>query len=532
MRVAMYVRVSTTGQVEAQTIEQQIDRLKAHIESEGWLLSKEHIYRDDGYSGAKLNRPGLDSLRDRAALAEFDVVLVTAPDRLSRNYVHQMLLLEELTEHGVRVEFLERPMSDDPHDRLLLQIRSAVAEYERTLITDRMRRGRLQKLRAGQLVPWPIPPYSYRADPENPRDPKGIRLDETEAAIVAEMFEWYLEPGATLYQVAKRLSKLGIPTPRGKERWHPSTVGNILRNPIYMGIAYANRLRNVTSQRRKSALCPVGMGQTKKNRPEEEWIPLPMPAVVSEEVFALVQEKLKQNQQTASRNNKVHNYLLRGRISCGHCRLSAGARTMKGKYHYYVCNGRHVTIQAIRGQRCPARFMPATQLDELVWQDLCQVLTKPAMIAQALERAHGGHWLPQELQARIRNLKKAIKQLVRQRQRLLEAYLAEVVQLPEFERKQQELNQKQAALEQQVEQLNATAEQRAALMDLFPPIETFCQRVQPILEQATFAQRRQLIELLVDRVIVTDDEVELRYVIPTQPEGPHTLFTHLRTNYR
>lgn len=85
MRVAMYVRVSTTGQVEAQTIEQQIDRLKAHIESEGWLLSREHIYRDDGYSGAKLNRPGLDSLHDRVALAEFDVVLVTAPDRLSRN---------------------------------------------------------------------------------------------------------------------------------------------------------------------------------------------------------------------------------------------------------------------------------------------------------------------------------------------------------------------------------------------------------------------------------------------------------------
>ena len=110
----MYVRVSTTGQVEAQTIEQQLERLQAHIEQEGWILSTEHIYRDDGYSGAKLNRPGLDSLRDRAALAEFDVVLVTAPDRLSRNYVHQMLLLEELTQQGVSVEFLERPMSDDP----------------------------------------------------------------------------------------------------------------------------------------------------------------------------------------------------------------------------------------------------------------------------------------------------------------------------------------------------------------------------------------------------------------------------------
>ena len=528
----MYVRVSTTGQVEAQTIEQQLERLQAHIEKEDWILSTEHIYRDDGYSGAQLNRPGLDSLRDRAALAEFDVVLVTAPDRLSRNYVHQMLLLEELTQQGVSVEFLERPMSDDPHDRLLLQIRSAVAEYERTLITERMRRGRLRKIRAGQLVPWPVPPYGYRANPENPRDPNGIRLDEAEAVIVAEMFDWYLEPGVTLYQVAKRLSELGIPTPRGKPRWHPSTVGKILRNPIYKGITYANRLRNVPSRRRKSALSPVGMGQTKKCRPEEEWIPLPMPAVVSEEVFGRVQEKLNQNRQTASRNNKVYNYLLRGRVSCGHCRLSAGARTMKAKYHYYICNGRHATIQARRGQRCPARFMPGTQLDALVWQDVCQVVTRPALIAQALERAHGGHWLPQELQARLRNLKKAAQHLARQQERLLEAYLAEVVQLPEFERKHQELSQKQAALEQQAAQLQATAEQRAALLETFPAIETFCQQVQPVLAQATFAQRRQLVELLIDRVIVTDEEVEIRYVIPTQPEGPHTPFMHLRTNYR
>ena len=531
MRAAMYVRVSTTGQVEAQTIEQQIERLQAHIESEGWLLLTEHIYRDDGYSGAKLNRPGLDNLRDRAALAEFDVVLVTEPDRLSRNYVHQMILLEELTQHGVRVEFLERPMSDDPHDRLLLQIRSAVAEYERTLITDRMRRGRLRKLRAGQLLPWPIPPYCYRTDPENPRDPKGIRLDETETAIVAEMFAWYLEPGVTLGQVARRLNDLGVLTPRGKSKWHPSTVGSIFRNPIYMGITYANRFRSVPPQRRRSALAPVGMEQSRKIRPEDEWIPLPMPAVVTAEVFAQVQEKLKQNQLSASRNNKVHDYLLRGRVSCGHCRLSAGARTVKSKYHYYICSGRHARIRAVREQGCPARFIPATQLDELIWQDLCQVLTQPAMIAQALERAHGGHWLPQELQTRIKNLKQAQKLLTRQQERLLEAYLAEVVQLPEFERKQQGLEQKQAALEQQLDQLKTTAQQREALMELFPPMETFCQQVQPVLEEATFAQRRQLVELLIDRVIVTDDEVEIRYVIPTQPDGPHTPFMHLRTNY-
>ena len=89
-------------------------------------------------------------------------------------------------------------MRDDPHDQLLLQIRSAVAQYERSLITERMRRGRLRKIRAGQLVPWTVPPYGLHPDPEKPRDPEGVRLDEVTAVIVAEMFHGYLEPGNTL----------------------------------------------------------------------------------------------------------------------------------------------------------------------------------------------------------------------------------------------------------------------------------------------------------------------------------------------
>jgi site-specific DNA recombinase len=118
-----------------------------------------------------LQRPGLDRLRDAVAAAALDRVLVTAPDRLARNYVHQMVLLEELERHGCQVDFLERPMSQDPQDQLLLQIRSAVAEYERTPIGERMRRGRLRELQAGGLLPWTRPPYALRLDPERPRDP-------------------------------------------------------------------------------------------------------------------------------------------------------------------------------------------------------------------------------------------------------------------------------------------------------------------------------------------------------------------------
>jgi site-specific DNA recombinase len=185
MRVAIYARVSTTRQAQAQTIEQQLDRLRAVVAEHGWTLEEQHIYRDDGYSGAGLSRPGLDRLRDQAALAELDLVLVTAPDRLARNYVHQVLLLDELGRHGLKVEFLDRPMSHDPHDQLLLQIRGAVAEYERTLIAERMRRGRQAKLRAGTLLPWTTPPFAYRLDPERPRDVAGVRVEAGEAVLVA-----------------------------------------------------------------------------------------------------------------------------------------------------------------------------------------------------------------------------------------------------------------------------------------------------------------------------------------------------------
>jgi hypothetical protein len=120
LRMGMYARVSTSRQAQAQTIEQQLERLRAAVGERGWVLDAERVYRDDGYRGATLSRPGLDRLRDHAALADLDVVVVTAPDRLARNDVHQVLLVDELGRHGCRVEFLDRPMSADPHDQLLL----------------------------------------------------------------------------------------------------------------------------------------------------------------------------------------------------------------------------------------------------------------------------------------------------------------------------------------------------------------------------------------------------------------------------
>ena len=530
MRVAVYARVSTTRQAQAQGIEQQLDRLRGAAAERGWELDDQHVYRDDGYSGARIGRPGLDRLRDHAALAELDVVLVTAPDRLARNYVHQVLLIDELGGHGCQVEFLDRPMSADPHDQLLLQIRGAVAEYERTLIAERMRRGRQAKLRAGTLLPWTTAPFGYRLDPDRPRLASAARVDPGEAVLVAQLFDWYLEPQATVYRLARRLTDLGVATPRGGPRWNTASVRGILRNPSYAGRALSNRTQVAPARGRKSAMLPAGPGVSHAPRPEEDWIAVPVPVIVSEETFAQVQAKLDANQQGAARNTR-HEYLLRALISCGACRLGCTGRQTAAGYRYYLCRGRTDPLRVAQGQRCTARYIPAGQLDELVWADLCALLTDPAQVTRALARAQGGAWLPQELQARQATIGRALGQLDRQQQRLLDAYLAEVITLPELERKRQDLDRCRDTLLAQQRQLDAAARQRLELGAVADGIEAFCQTVRAGLATATFEQRRLLAELLIDRVVVTDGEAEIRYVLPTSPDGPHRPFCQLRKDH-
>jgi site-specific DNA recombinase len=538
MRVAVYVRVSTSRQVKLQTIEQQLERVRKHVREKGWELPDENVFRDDGYSGTTLKRPGLDALRDRARLRDLEVVVVLSPDRLARNYVHQMVLIEEFEKGGCRVEFVERPMSSEPNDQLLLQIRGAVAEYERTLLSERMRRGRLAKYKAGLLLPWTHVPYGYRVDPDRPRDPGGVRPDEAKAAVVAEIFATYLEQGASLFGVSRHLEARGIPAPRGGKVWSVATLRGILTNPVYAGRIYAGRVRYRPAKIRRSATHPIGHPHDSAvPLPPEEWIPVAsVPAVVSQEQFDLVKEKLSKNKTFAKRNNKAHTYLLRALVSCGRCKLCCIARTQTGrnnKYRqrYYVCSGKYKQAQSGLQEKCPSRHAPADQLDELVWRDLCEVLTHPESITDALQRAHGGHWLPQELKVRQENLREGRAALGRQLERLTEAYLGEVIPLAEYERRRRDLEHRDEALSGQERQLRAQAQQRTELAGVVGSVEDFCERVRSGLADATFEQRRRLVELLIDRVIVTDEEVEIRYVIPTDPSSEQVRFCHLRSDY-
>lgn len=536
MTIALYARVSTPRQTSTQTIEQQLERLRARVEGGAEPPSSGAsalVFRDDGYSGATLRRPGLDALRDAVASGQINHVLMTAPDRLSRKYVHQVLLLEELERFGCVVEFLDRPMNHDPHDELLLQIRGAVAEYERTLIAERMRRGRLAKLRTGTLLPWTRVPYGYRVDTDRPRDPVGVRIDPAEGAVVQALFTRYLQPGATLQGVVAAFARDGVPTPHGRKQWSRATLRWMLHNPVYLGQVYANRTRARPARQRHSPLQPVGQqGTTLELTAHETWLLVTtIPSLVTQDLFDQVQAKLAENRRLARRHNTTEDYLLRALVSCGVCGYACKGRHEPPRYAYYLCAGKTPGRPEHPEGRCPARYIPAQALDDLVWQDLCDVLTHPESLAQALERAQMGAWLPQDLQARRGQLQQGIRQLERQVERLGDAFQTGAMPLDEYRRRRQTLEEQRAALERQRQHLEVQVDHHQALTQVMTSMEGFCQRVRQSLAYTTFAQRRQLVELLVDRVVVTNGDVEIHYVIPTTPTSEQVRFSHLRTNY-
>jgi site-specific DNA recombinase len=252
---------------------------------------------------------------------------------------------------------------------------------------------------------------------------------------------------------------------------------------------------------------------------------------MSQDTFEAAQSRLDRNVQMARRHNTTYEYLLRSLVSCGQCRLACSGRTLSPGYHYYFCRGRTDSLRLAQGERCTARYAPAHALDDLVWRDLCRVLKEPRLITHELERAQMGEWLPQALQARRQTLRDVLAQLERQQARLLDLYLAEVLEREEFERRRKEVTQTQQGLRQQLRQLDAQAQQHVNVAALAQGIETFCQRMQPTLDHLTFAQRRQRVELLIDCVIVNDAQVEIRSVVPTGPTGETTPFCHVRLDY-
>src|SRR6266851_9932055 len=192
MKLAViYARVSSDQQREEHTIASQTAALIEFAKNHELEVPKEWIFEDEGYSGATLERPGLERVRDLAAEGQIQAVLVYAPDRLSRKYAYQILLIEELAREGVETRFLNAPQSATAEDQLLVQFQGMIAEYERAQILERSRRGKRHRARAGEISVLSGAPYGYRYIRKSEEAPASYAVIEPEARVVRHVYERY-----------------------------------------------------------------------------------------------------------------------------------------------------------------------------------------------------------------------------------------------------------------------------------------------------------------------------------------------------
>jgi site-specific DNA recombinase len=280
-RAAYYARVSTAHQEQDQTIDAQIAALEQAAAAVGLVVPTERRYVDNGLSGSRLDRPALDALRDAAAEGLVDIVLIHSPDRLARNFVHQQVIVEELSKRDVEVHFVDRPIGERPEDRLLLQMQGVIAEYERAKIIERMRRGMRHKVRTGQTLPVSKPPYGY-AILRSAENPRGVLVvDEVEAEYVRAMYRWVRDEELSVRRVAQRLNELGV-RPRQRPFWVLASVYRILTNSVYAGTAVYGKRESVEPKRpRKPGAYRSSPRSSVRMRTSAHWIEVPSTRVLA-----------------------------------------------------------------------------------------------------------------------------------------------------------------------------------------------------------------------------------------------------------
>ena len=514
---AGYARVSTGKQEQEATIASQLAVLRQAAAERGYALPDEFLFTDDGYSGTRLDRPALDRLRDLAADGAFEVVLVTAPDRLARHYAYQVVVVEELQRAGCTVVFLNHAFGDTPEERMLLQIQGVFAEYERALIAERTRRGRLFAAREGR-VNWSRPPYGFCTIRKTDHTPQHLVVAEAEAEVVRQMYHWLVEEGLSSYAIQRRLTERGVPTRHGAIKgWCQSTVIAILRNPLYKGEGYYNRTGPVDAVRPRLEHGfkdrRPGNRRSHALRPREEWIPVPVPALVDEETWALAQEQLAKNRERATRNNTRHEYLLRGLLVCGRCgrRLIGEWGKTGGRY---TCSARYP-----RGApwSCDGRSVGVRQAEAAVWEYVRGLLADAALLQARYEAGRSG-LAADEADVRERaRLERKLGALDREVQRLIDAYQAGVIELPELQERRQRSAEHSRFLRERLDDLHRQQAAREQEQQVLTGLEEFCTSVRAALVAPSFAVKQQVLRLVVDRIVVEDTRLVVHHIVPAGP---------------
>jgi site-specific DNA recombinase len=519
MRAAIYARVSTDSQQQRGTIGSQLQVLRQRIVEENDELIGE--FCDDGHSGARLDRPGLDALRDAAEAGLIDVVWCLSPDRLARVYAYQVIVLDELARHGVTVRFSDAPpLADDPQTRLLTQVQGVIAEYERAKIAERYRRGKLFRSRAGEVIAWRIP-YGYQRLPRDTTGPARLIVFEPEAAIVRRIFDDYTTGGHSIREIVRRLCGDGVPPPTGQRPiWGTSTISRMLHNEAYIGRIYFNRTEAVPDHRpgRRSKQIP---------RPRDEWIPIAIPAIVDDATFQAVTNVTRDNSRWSPRRAEPGQWMLRGLVKCGACGVGVNCHKMRGRngtwHRYYHCRNHDPIKAGGPDKRCPERNIRADALDTFVFDQIRTTLLRPNILATG-EQAIAAHTpTPDDelLAGELARLDRRLHGIQAERRRLADLYQTGLLDLPELQRRAADTDTRHRDLQQHRDTLTTQRQDLAHDNQVRNRVAGFAQRVLTVIDQLDFDQRQQLLRLVVDEVRVTGWNVTIQLRIPLDEPPDH-----------
>ena len=521
---AIYARVSSDKQREENTIASQTAALITFAREQQFEVPQEWVFEDDGYSGASLIRPGLERVRDLAAEGLIQAILVYAPDRLSRRYAHQILLIEELARAGVETLFVRAPRGSTPEDELLVQFQGMIAEYERAQILERSRRGKRHRARQGEVSVLSGAPFGYHFIRKTDHSAAYYEIDEEQARVVRRVFELYGVEGLSIGAIAHLLNEQAIPTCKRRGRWERSTVWGMLRNPAYKGQACFGKTTIAPRQRITRPIRIRGGVATRNSasheRPREDWITIPVPPIVSEETFALAQERLEANKAHAPRRT-VTPSVVQGLVSCAKCGYAlyrTSTRSSARAIHYYRCLGSDAW-RRLSGSVCNNRPVRQDLLDEVVWTEVVRLLENPQLIQSELERRLAA---AREADPTKRHEEALRRELVRIRKsidRLLTAYQEGLLALDELRERMPNLRRREQADNAQLQAIANQSVERATYLRLAETLTTFLTRLRSSADALDISERQRVLRLLVKEILVGDDKIVIRHCIPLPTGG-------------
>ena len=528
LQAALYARVSSEQQASAHTVASQVAALRERVAADGLVLPDDRAFVDEGYSGATLIRPALERLRDAAAAGGVDRLYVHSPDRLARKYAYQALLIDELRRVGVEVVFLNRALGQSPEDDLLLQVQGMVAEYERAKILERSRRGKRHGAHSGVVSVLSGAPYGYQYITKHEGGGRAryeILLEE--ARVVRQAFDWVGRERVSIGEVVRRFTQAAERTRTGKTVWDRSTVWAMLKNPAYKGLAAFGKTRATELRPRlrtqrgrpaqpRRAVSPVDV-------PEGEWIGVPVPALVSEALFATVQEQLQENRQRARQGQRGARYLLQGLVCCALCGYAyygkeispSAAKHHARHYAYYRCVGSDA--YRFGGHRLCHNPQVRTDLVDLaVWAEVRALLAQPERLREEYQRRL--HDPGQEAQradlttteAQARKLRQGIG-------RLIDSYAEGLIEKGEFEPRVARLKERVTVLETEAKDLAEKASSESDLRLIIGHLDDFAATLAANLDHLDWEARRGIIRTLVKRVEIDHSQVNVVFRIGPGP---------------